>query len=134
MKSWIDSANSVETDFTIHNVPLGLFSRGSHNQRPSPGTRLGDTVVDLSILAASGLLDELVSTPTREALTAGADSLAPVADLPVLDRRQLRLALQSVFSQDKTPDGFPRDALVDASAVWMLLPFRIGDYTDFCIS
>lgn len=134
MKSWIAGANSVETDFTIHNIPLGLFSRGSHDERPCPGTRLGDTVVDLSILAASGLLDELVSAPTREALTAGADSLAPVADLPVLDRRQLRLALQSVFSQDKTPDGFPQNALLNANAVQMLLPFRIGDYTDFCIS
>ena len=134
MKSWIDSANSVATDFTIHNIPLGLFSRCSHDDSARPGTRLGGTVVDLSILAASGLLDELVPASTREALTAGADTLAPLANLPVLDRRQLRLAMQSVFSQDKTPESFPRDALVDASAVRMLLPFRIGDYTDFCIS
>jgi fumarylacetoacetase len=54
MSSWI-SAKS-DSDFSIHNVPFGLIST-TKDAKTRPATRIGDTVVDLSLLAKAGLLD-----------------------------------------------------------------------------
>lgn len=45
-----------ESDFSIHNVPFGVFSpKGSSEKRCA--TRIGDTVVDLRELARKGVFD-----------------------------------------------------------------------------
>lgn len=56
-----------------------------------------------------------------------------MANLPVQERRGLRLAIQKVFAGEQ-PADFPKSAIIDASNVQLHMPMRIGDYTDFCIA
>ncbi len=55
MNSWIKI--DQDSDFSIFNIPFGIFSTG--NSDPRPATRIGDTVVDLSVLADFGYFDDL---------------------------------------------------------------------------
>lgn len=47
---------SPEHDFSVHNLPYGLFST-PHTQ-PRIGVAIGDSVLDLSVLADEGLFPE----------------------------------------------------------------------------
>ena len=42
--SWVDSANG-HADFSLHNLPLGVFSRGQ--ETPRGGVAVGDFILDL---------------------------------------------------------------------------------------
>ena len=44
----------ADTGFGLSNLPYGVFSRGG--EPPRVGVRLGDTVVDLSVLETHGLV------------------------------------------------------------------------------
>ena len=130
MQSFIQISD--DSDFTIHNIPFGLYSRRSDESKVKHvATRIGDTVVDLHILASSGLLSENGNQSTVDALKQ--DSLANLAASSAIQRRAIRLKIQSVLAGDR-PSLFPQDALVDAPEVQMHVPMRIGDYTDFCIA
>ena len=130
MQSFIQVTDA--SDFTIHNIPFGLYSRRSDESKVKHvATRIGDTVVDLHVLASSGLLSESGNQSTVDALKQ--DSLANLAACSAIQRRAIRLKIQSVLAGDR-PSLFPQDALVDASEVEMHVPMRIGDYTDFCIA
>ena len=54
--SWLTSANNADTDFPIQNLPFGAFTSAQNNQ-PHVGVAIGDDIVDLYVLAKSGLLD-----------------------------------------------------------------------------
>ena len=54
LKSWIVGAD--ESDFPIQNLPLGIFS--IHHDR-KVCTRIGNQIVDLSLLHSHKLLDGL---------------------------------------------------------------------------
>jgi fumarylacetoacetase len=53
LKSWVESANDPASDFPIQNLPLCAFE-GEHGQ--VLGTRIGDMVVDLSMLSEAGVI------------------------------------------------------------------------------
>ena len=55
LRSWIPVPKN--SDFPIQNIPFGIAAW--NGEPPVPATRIGDTVVDLSILADMGLLDGL---------------------------------------------------------------------------
>jgi len=56
IKSWIEVRKG--SDFPIQNIPFGIFS--PKGRSPRPGTIIGDTVIDLSVLADEGLLDGIL--------------------------------------------------------------------------
>src|SRR3546814_871119 len=58
-KSWVQSANSPDTDFPIQNLPLGIFSRDGIDRRP--GVAIGAHILDLRALDAASLLPEDLS-------------------------------------------------------------------------
>src|SRR3546814_12064360 len=51
--SWVASANG-HPDFPIQNLPFGIFSHGGGRARG--GVAIGDQILDLGALSASGLL------------------------------------------------------------------------------
>jgi len=53
--SWINI--DQDSDFPIENIPFGIFSIG--DESPRPATRIGDTVIDLSVLSDFGYFDDL---------------------------------------------------------------------------
>ena len=59
-KSWIEAANHPDCDFSIQNLPFGIFS-DAHNAARRTGVAIGESIVDLSVLHGAGLL----SLPAR---------------------------------------------------------------------
>jgi fumarylacetoacetase len=127
LRSWIPVP--AGSDFPIQNLPLGVA--GWNGEPPVPVTRVGDTVVDLAMLAERGLLDgtgiarEAFRVPELNALMQGGRSSV----------RRLRERLSELFRHDhgelRDDSGLREDALLPVEQVRMVLPVRIGDYTDF---
>lgn len=107
-KSWVESANSPDTDFPIQNLPYGKF-RKNGGESGHLGVAIGDCILDVGALFG----------------------INSVMDLPRATRVQLRQKV-SDFLTRRTPDC--EQSLVPMSDVEMLLPCAIGDYTDFYAS
>lgn len=127
MTSWIKIPEN--SDFPLENIPFGIAKAG---ETISPATRIGDTVVLLSVLADFGYFDEL---PIDDLSVFYQPILNEIAALNKLQRLSLRERLCNLFS-DKCDDLKENpeacsSALVDITDVEMLLPVHIGDYTDF---
>src|SRR3546814_18130258 len=58
-QSWVQSANSPDTDFPIQNLPLGIFSRDGIYRRP--GVTIGEHILVLSALDSALMLPEYMS-------------------------------------------------------------------------
>lgn len=130
LRSWLDSANRPGTDFPIQNLPLGVFRRGPDDP-PRIGAAIGDRVLDLAACLEAGLLDGL-----RGAVACGGETLNEWMALEASRRGELRHRLVELLEQG-TPAETVRaveGALVASSRVELLLPARIGDYTDFYAS
>ena len=63
LKSWVESANDLASDFPIQNLPFGIFRKKSSKESPRGGVAIGDQILDL---AAVGLK----TGPTLNALAA----------------------------------------------------------------
>jgi len=116
LRSWLDSANDVASDFPIQNLPLGRF-RGDNTQPWRLGVAIGDKIVDLRMagLVRSHDVDSVLSAdlPARQAL-----------------RRDLSAGLRE-GSADRARFGA---AMVAQSDVELGLPCDVRDYTDFYTS
>ena len=127
LRSWIPVPKN--SDFPIQNIPFGIAAW--NGEPPVPATRIGDTVVDLSILADMGLLDGLGID--REAFQAPQLNDLMAFGKPAM--RALRQRLSELLREGNTTfrdDNVLReDALLPMDQVTMHLPVRIGDYTDF---
>ena len=55
MQSWLQI--DKDSDFSIHNIPFGIFSMDA--QKPRMASIIGNQIVDLSILAGYGFFDEI---------------------------------------------------------------------------
>ena len=56
LTSWVDGAD--DSDFPVQNLPFGIFSHEPTGRDPRIGIAIGDSVVDMKVLLAEGLLDE----------------------------------------------------------------------------
>ena len=124
LTSWVASANG-HPEFPIQNLPLGVFSSPGGEARG--GVAIGDMILDLSLAAASGLMEA-----AQAAAVAGSDqTLNRLLGAPSAQRRALRRRLSALLAT-----GAPERAKVEtwlhaASDCTLHLPARIGDYTDF---
>jgi len=126
MMSWIDGANTPETDFPIQNLPYGVIS--STDRGPRCAVAIGDQVLDLAVLEEAGLID------------AG----RPVFDQPSLNAfmglgkatwSAMRVRLTDLLTDGGDPAlkdnaGLRKATLLPLAGVRPDLPVRIGDYTD----
>ena len=123
MKSWVDSANSAETDFPLNNLPCGVFSRGDDD--PRCGMAIGDYILDLSALEAEGLLrladQPLFDVPFwNEVMEAGREVWA-----------DLRAQVTAMLAEGASKRWIVEDHLVPMAEVQMQLPFMVAEFTDF---
>ncbi|HYR29914.1 MAG TPA: fumarylacetoacetase [Thermoanaerobaculia bacterium] len=103
------------TDFPIENLPFGVVSRDGE---PHICTAIEDQILDLHTATRDGLLDEpTLLEPLLNAFMAGNVTLATKANI--------RELLQN---------GKANQHLLPMAGATMLLPVRIGDYTDFYAS
>lgn len=127
LKSWVPV--SENSDFPIQNLPFGVFR--TESQLPRVGVAIGDKILDLKALHILGYLENL-PFKLEDFL---ADSLNPLMSYGKVATRDLRQRISKLLRSDM-PDLRDREhhvkqVLVNQSEVQMLLPVKIGDYTDF---
>jgi fumarylacetoacetase len=115
LRSWVDSANVAGCDFQIQNLPFGRFRAADGGARI--GVAIGDQILDLR---AAGL--------------AGSDDMNALMAMPPAQRRALRERISQGLAAGSAQQAAWAPALVAQAQAEMLLPCRIGDYTDFYTS
>src|SRR6218665_643544 len=127
LRSWI--AVEANSDFPIQNLPFGIFKTQSSS--PRIGVAIGDQVLDLAILNKLGFLDNLKidnSVFTNQYLN---DFIA----LGKQTTNAVRERISGLLSADNAELRDNKEAqakeLHYQSNVQMLMPVRVGDYTDF---
>ncbi|MFD2738188.1 fumarylacetoacetase [Sulfitobacter aestuarii] len=123
LTSWVESANSADTDFPLNNLPYGVFSTNS--LEPRCGVAIGDQVLDMQALEENGLIaldDE------------------PVFDVPYWNDvmelgpkawETLRSRLMELLSSDASDQAAVAPHLVPLSDARLHMPMVVSEYTDF---
>ena len=128
LTSWVESANSADTDFPLNNLPYGVFS--TDTLEPRCGVAIGDMVLDMAAVEAEDLIllhfDPVFDVPYWNDVM----DLGPNAWATLRDR------LTDLLAEDGSADlrdnaALRASALVPMSEVRMHLPFRVTGYTDF---
>jgi fumarylacetoacetase len=132
MKSFVEVAPGSQ--FPIQNLPFGVF-RPSHGASARPGVAIGDSVVDLSVLADAGLFKgPLLANSNCFSQT----SLNAFMALGRPAWIEARSTLQKLLSADEPTlrdnAELRSKAIIPMSEVKMEVPATIGDYTDFFAS
>lgn len=133
MASWIEISD--ESDFSLQNLPYGVFSTSSLDTRI--GVAIGNYVLDLKALAQKGVFRTLdgfdSSCLQSSALNAYAGLGRPV-------HRRVREFLLELLGSESSTGHLLRDnkelqgqVLISMDQVQMHLPMAIGDYTDFFV-
>lgn len=123
MKSWVESANSAETQFPLNNLPYGVFSRkGTMAKRR--GIAIGDMILDVGLAAADGLL------PAFD-LAQGDPEWNGFMELGPKIWADFRTAVTRFLSH-----GAPErlQYLLPMSEAELHMPFRVTEFTDFYAS
>lgn len=133
LRSWLAAANLEDCDFPIQNLPFAVFRRRQGNEAWRCGVAIGDQVIDLVALAASGACaaSDEVSAVLH---AAAADALNAVMACGPSALSALRLSLSRGLREGATRQAALAACLVAQDQVEYRLPARIGDYTDFYTS
>ncbi|KIH87583.1 fumarylacetoacetase [Sporothrix brasiliensis 5110] len=139
MASWVDVPEGC--DFSLVNLPYGIFSLKNTSSSKNGGLRrictaIGDCVLDLKGLAQEGLLASLGFDVT----TLEAETLNAYAALGRAVHRRVREFLQDLLRADTVLGEHLRDhgdrrqrLLVPLADVTLHLPMDVRNYTDFFV-
>jgi len=123
MTSWVESANSADTDFPLNNLPYGVFSTDSLEARC--GVAIGDQILDMAALEEAGIV------------TLGEE---PVFDVPywndVMEMgtetwETLRKRLIQLLSAGAAEQAQVAPHLVAMADAELHMPMVVSEYTDF---
>jgi fumarylacetoacetase len=119
--SWVEGA--ADSGFDVDHLPYGIVARPG--EPPRVAVRIGDQVLDLSVVAAADMVDThaLFDQPTLNAFMAAGPA--------VWD--STRAWVRGLLT-DETERDLVEPALAPLDSVTMLLPFTVGDYVDFYAS
>ena len=127
IRSWVDSAND-HPDFPLQNLPFGVFSpRGG---QPRGGIRIGDSILDLQLLANSYLMG---GTAYKAVTAAAGPTLNDFFALGAGPRRSLRARVHELLADGSPAQETVERMLHSVDDVVMHLPATVGDYTDFYV-
>ncbi len=126
-KSWVEIPQ--DSDFTMQNLPFGVFK--TEFFKPRIGVAIGNKVVDLYSLSILGYLKNLPFGLDDYF----ADNLNGIISYGKSANRELRNRISDLL-EISNPDLQEHDVHVnqvffDMDDVEMLLPVKVGDYTDF---
>jgi fumarylacetoacetase len=127
LKSWVDVP--AGSDFPIQNLPFGIFR--TESQLPHVCCAIGDYVVDLKALHVMGYLENL---PFKlEDLAT--DSLNRIMSYGKQHVSKLRARVSKLLRSDmpdlRDKEHHVRQVLFPQNEIQMLMPIKVGDYTDF---
>ena len=124
LKSWIEI--DPNSDFSIHNVPFGIYSDKTVKHHAC--SAIGDYIVDLYELAKRGVLKIDLSIFEQPSLN---DFIALGKSITNGVRTELIELLSDETSEFKKDKTLFNTVFKKQSDVNMLLPVKVGDYTDF---
>ncbi len=128
-RCWVPGADG-HAEFPIQNLPMGVFSVDGDD--PRGGIAIGDRILDLKALAASGLL---IGEAQAACEAASGPALNGWLALPPGERSGLRRHVSDLLWSEGVlrpqAEEIAGDLLVDASRATMHMPAIVGDYTDF---
>ncbi|MFT4667566.1 MAG: fumarylacetoacetase, partial [Gammaproteobacteria bacterium] len=126
LKSWLDIP--ADTDFPIQNLPFGIYQK--EGQAPRVCSALGDNIIDLFRLSELGLFADL---EIPKAVLEN-QYLNDFISLGKKTSSAVRERLSDLFDEGVTKWNSREMAdhvLIPMSDVKLLLPVKVGDYTDF---
>jgi fumarylacetoacetase len=121
----------ADSHFPIQNLPYGVF-RPIMGGPPRVGVAIGESVLDLAVLAEAGLLDGRHLSGVSVFRRASLNAFMALGRPAWREARELVTGLLSADEPRLRDNAALRDAaLVPQASVEMLLPAEVGDYTDF---
>lgn len=123
MKSWLKV--SSKSDFSIYNLPFGIFSTNKKNKRI--GVAIGDHVIDLDACNSLDLFKDL----NIESHIFKNIFLNNFIELGKEITSKVREIIQLELTNDNSLIKHNSDCIIPIDSVEMHLPVNIGDYTDF---
>ena len=122
-QSWITSANSLDTDFPLNNLPYGVFS--THETEARCGVAIGDMIFDCQAAEKAGFIDF---------------DKGPLFDVPFWNNvmelgpniwAELRSKLMSLLARGAVDQDKLANMLTPMFMAKLHLPFKVAEYTDF---
>ena len=126
LRSWVESASDHQ-DFPVQNLPFGVFRRRDTDEVGRVGVAIGDMILDIAACQAERRFTGLAATA---AATCAGPTLNALMALGAGPRAELRRQVSELLCADSSEEGL----LVPQRDAELLLPARIGDYTDFYAS
>lgn len=134
MISWVTVQES--SDFSLQNLPYGVFSSDKDGNDPRIGVAIGDWILDLRVLAQEGVFQDL----NFDVKTLESPTLNAYAALSKTVHQGVRQRLQKLLEKDSQLGHLLKDnkkvhdrAFFPQKDAQMHLPMKIGDYTDFFV-
>lgn len=123
MKSWVESANSADTDFPLNNLPYGVFSTNS--LEPRCGVAIGDMVLDMAALEEAELInlseDPVFDVPYwNDVMELGPDAWDA-----------LRARLLDLLGTESAEQAAVAPHLIPMQDARLHLPLVVCEFTDF---
>ena len=126
LKSWIDVPKN--SDFPIQNIPFGIADFG--NGTVAAATRIGNTVINLGLLASKGFFDNVI----KDTSIFQDSTLNRFLGYDNKLWHNVRQHISDLFEENsalKNETGLLDKLLFKVEEVTMQLPVEVGDYTDF---
>ena len=123
MKSWLDIPSN--SDFSIHNLPFGIFSTKKKTKRV--GIAIGNYVIDLLVCNSLDVFNELKIQNSVFENNFLNNFIELGKDLTSQVRETIQFELTNIGSKLKNNS----DCIISMDSVEMHLPVKVGDYTDF---
>jgi len=128
LKSWVESANRIDTDFPIQNLPFAVLRRSGSSEPFRVAVAIGDYALDLTAVHTAGVissagLDSCLGSSLNQFMSLGKDAWSA-----------LRHELSNVLAEGYDNRKALEPCLIPLTKVEYALPASIGDYTDFYTS
>ena len=123
-KSWIEVTS--QSDFPIQNIPFGIFK--TSDKTICVGSRIGDYAIDLNTLLKLNYFDDI--SLDRDIFNK--ETLNDFLKLGKPIWRQVRDRIAEIFDSNNAMDESHKTVVLSKiNEVEMLMPVKVGDYTDF---
>ena len=131
-RSWVLTANRSDTDFPIQNLPLGIFREGGTTRA---GVAIGDRIFDLAAALDRGFFSGEAAAAARVAAGDSLNTLMALGPRPTSILRARLWDLVRIDSPERARvESHAERLLVPMSSAEMLLPAKVGNFTDFVCS
>src|SRR5258706_10502011 len=130
LTSWIESANSPDTDFPIQNLPFGVFSRKGDSER-RVGVAIGDQIVDIGESLSANLWSGKARDVARWCDRPTLNELMQASTEPLSEfRARLSELLAGTPGDDSVINPLPPRAAVPKGGAVMVPAGQVGNYPE----